>query len=1194
LFSFSPVLFVLSFLEPYIQIEPAWMWIMSLGVLSARQQQLVIHVACGHWPFIDSRRDVGVGQSRNRTSRNNNVIIVNEDVQAATTRDKDELDGLSLSNGNVAGPVLVTANTYELYQSLATTMQVPLLADVLSFKNSNFAFTFQAHGPSSYRVREIDWRLNRFLYPAVLLSLIAAAIGSMFINYFVIFMGGKKYMLNIVKKKNLRKTVKLLKKIQAGIRDQDEEDDERKIASANALKKISVTSSIAKNATETTICYVPHKTRALIVGDELTISGHTGNAADLAMNQVYTVKTVIDATNAVLTGSGLAAGKYSSGNIIATFTKIEHSELLETAVVAVVEAAKGNKSDLFNAQVPKRLMSLLDVDDLKMSEFLSETNNSDPVVVEETKKETKEDNQVHESNKNSSSRDGDRRTCCSFCGGCCEAMDTDFPSPFLLPVIAIQELMEAESDSLVDFIKSKNTFELDEEQKWTTKGRTSIERFNTIYTGWCDRNERRKVSVVESTSVLKSLGITISSELEQCITGIRYKSKSERVDITSKQGKAKFNMYHDEAKVIEQKCLDKKISIVTARFLIGELAYFHWMAECMEVTGDEVNFISFDDLFQHCNSFIDKSMKIKNDISIEDLRKSVSNLGKASSSNPKQETTQDKQHVETEINKLHETVKLLPLYFARDKKNFGEAAWNSLTRCDIYVLNNVEVCTMKELTNRQNDELESGYRLPWEKKKDELGAFTVKLEKWRIDCSKSFRTLSKAFRFYRWCFVESLLYVAATSFLCLMVPLPLCCLILYHQHLYKATTAASDQFVPELMVTHPLDIDHWRLKEMNVENQVILIAALPYYALSCIKLLFFYMNIKGTMRRFIRKIWIVYTGLWSVLLVGWFIVIMLWIVLGAVLNPVSTLAHSVAVGSSFSVLSRMYKLGMEKMKKMRVLLRTIIDKKLMKVLNKPNGILVRKLKAQCIKELQVMGENVGGGTTPRVNVAAVGFRNVKDLMNSKLPLTPAKAFQLLDLNGDKVLTFNEFNSLLENMNLNISEERAYRIFASVDKGQSKTNPTITYSEFCIAWQQLIGVIVNDALANTGLSRREILIGLLAASCVLSVLFSFLFLSVSAFGGAGSFGSTVRSAMALAASKVGSVVGEKMDPDRAFINNAAEKSLRVFLGSNSERNSESRLGKDGVDEKENGDGGGAKKSNNGSNSIDTTEEKPHAD
>ena len=62
---------------------------MSLGVLSARQQQLVIHVACGHWPFIDSRRDVGVGQSRNRTSRNNNVIIVNEDVQAATTRDKD-------------------------------------------------------------------------------------------------------------------------------------------------------------------------------------------------------------------------------------------------------------------------------------------------------------------------------------------------------------------------------------------------------------------------------------------------------------------------------------------------------------------------------------------------------------------------------------------------------------------------------------------------------------------------------------------------------------------------------------------------------------------------------------------------------------------------------------------------------------------------------------------------------------------------------------------------------------------------------------------------------------------------------------------------------------------------------------------------------------------------------------------------
>ena len=92
---------------------------MSLGVLSARQQQLVIHVACGHWPFMDSRRDVGVGQFQNSSRNNNNVIIVNEDVQAATTRDKDELDGLGLNDGNAAGPILVTANTYELYQLLA-------------------------------------------------------------------------------------------------------------------------------------------------------------------------------------------------------------------------------------------------------------------------------------------------------------------------------------------------------------------------------------------------------------------------------------------------------------------------------------------------------------------------------------------------------------------------------------------------------------------------------------------------------------------------------------------------------------------------------------------------------------------------------------------------------------------------------------------------------------------------------------------------------------------------------------------------------------------------------------------------------------------------------------------------------------------------------------------------------------------
>ena len=133
--------------------------------------------------------------------------------------------------------------------------------------------------------------------------------------------------------------------------------------------------------------------------------------------------------------------------------------------------------------------------------------------------------------------------------------------------------------------------------------------------------------------------------------------------------------------------------------------------------------------------------------------------------------------------------------------------------------------------------------------------------------------------------------MAATSILCLLVPLPLCALVLFHQKMYKETTAVTDQFIPELLLTHPLDIPHWTLKEMNIENQIVLYLALPYYALSIIKLNFFYCNVQGKARQWVRTAWVVYTSVWSVLIVGWLIVVLMWIVLGAVLNPVAVLAH---------------------------------------------------------------------------------------------------------------------------------------------------------------------------------------------------------------------------------------------------------------------------------------------------------------
>jgi hypothetical protein len=81
----------------------------------------------------------------------------------------------------------------------------------------------------------------------------------------------------------------------------------------------SVSQSIASSVTSTTVTHTAGA-RGFAVGDTVTISGHTGNAFDLAMNQAFTVASVTSVTEVVLTGTGMTANTYNTGTIIATFS----------------------------------------------------------------------------------------------------------------------------------------------------------------------------------------------------------------------------------------------------------------------------------------------------------------------------------------------------------------------------------------------------------------------------------------------------------------------------------------------------------------------------------------------------------------------------------------------------------------------------------------------------------------------------------------------------------------------------------------------------------------------------------------------------------------------------------------------------------------------------------------------------------
>lgn len=86
------------------------------------------------------------------------------------------------------------------------------------------------------------------------------------------------------------------------------------------LKKIpglSIFQSVVSNSTTTT---VTHETGGSdwSKGNKVTITGHTGNAANTAMNQVFTIDTVNSSTEAVLKGSGMTQGTYNTGTIVYT------------------------------------------------------------------------------------------------------------------------------------------------------------------------------------------------------------------------------------------------------------------------------------------------------------------------------------------------------------------------------------------------------------------------------------------------------------------------------------------------------------------------------------------------------------------------------------------------------------------------------------------------------------------------------------------------------------------------------------------------------------------------------------------------------------------------------------------------------------------------------------------------------------
>jgi hypothetical protein len=110
---------------------------------------------------------------------------------------------------------------------------------------------------------------------------------------------------------------------------------------------LSVTSNQATSNISAIMTLPSAPTVSFVVGDKVIVTGHTGNSANLAMNQTFTVASVTNTTTVVLTGSGMTSGTYNTGTIVADVVRLPRAQLFGHENNTVPQSGvRGDASDV--------------------------------------------------------------------------------------------------------------------------------------------------------------------------------------------------------------------------------------------------------------------------------------------------------------------------------------------------------------------------------------------------------------------------------------------------------------------------------------------------------------------------------------------------------------------------------------------------------------------------------------------------------------------------------------------------------------------------------------------------------------------------------------------------------------------------------------------------------------------------------
>jgi hypothetical protein len=142
---------------------------------------------------------------------------------------------------------------------------------------------------------------------------------------------------------------------------------------------------------------------------------------------------------------------------------------------------------------------------------------------------------------------------------------------------------------------------------------------------------------------------------------------------------------------------------------------------------------------------------------------------------------------------------------------------------------------------------------------------------------------------------------------------------------------------------------------------------------------------------------------------------------------------------------------------------------------------------------------------------------------------PERLFNLLDKNNYGYIDLNGFRAVSKHMGLQISHENIVKIFSMADRRRKRK---LDFVEFTLALTRLRLLVAQEALMKTGFNREELMTGLLLSIVFLLCLFIFIFIGISAFSYASSFGAVVNSL--LPASAGGAVASDNEDDDDSIL------------------------------------------------------------